>query len=442
MTRYDQRALDSAHHAAADRATGRWSSTARTPSSRSAGAPSCCRLHPRSHGRARRRMPAAGAGERALPPGAVGAGGRGAGRRWAGGLGGEAHVALVRAARAGARRRGRDRRGRREVVAAGTARGRRRRQQPGRGARDRRRRAARDLLSRAGRLARRARRRRARRRRAASWSELLASPAAATRTAWPRGLAYVPAPHAPYSVGRELFRKIFLVAARTAVPTSVHVAEDRDEIALLRDGSGALAAPSCRAWASIPTTRIAGQTPVAYLASLGAFDAPAPPLLVHMVHADADGSPPRARGRRHRGALSALEPAHHRRAARRRRCSSRRRAAGASAPTAWRRRPISRCGARSRRCASASPPCRPRRGWTPPRAAAPRPCSSAPWLAGGRRPPRDHRGHAAHARTPARRLLERAGARPAPGPSAGGRAREPSESACRHLSPARNPSGG
>jgi len=105
--------------------------------------------------------------------------------------------------------------------------------------------------------------------------------------AWPQGLAYVVAPHAPYSVGRELFRKIFHVAARAGVPTSVHVAEDRDEIALLRDGGGGWP-PVLRRMGVDPTTRVPGQPPVAYLTSLGAFGATHPPLLVHMVHADAD----------------------------------------------------------------------------------------------------------------------------------------------------------
>jgi cytosine/adenosine deaminase-related metal-dependent hydrolase len=113
------------------------------------------------------------------------------------------------------------------------------------------------------------------------------APVDAGATAWPHGLAYVTAPHAPYSVGRELMRKIFHVAARAGVPTSVHVAEDRDEIALLRDGSGAWPAVLRRMGVD-PATRVSGQPPVAYLASLGAFDAAQPPLLVHMVHADAD----------------------------------------------------------------------------------------------------------------------------------------------------------
>jgi len=37
-----------------------------------------------------------------------------------------------------------------------------------------------------------------------------------------------------------------------------------------------------------PSTRVPHKSPVAYLASLGAFQTETPPLLVHMVHADAD----------------------------------------------------------------------------------------------------------------------------------------------------------
>jgi cytosine/adenosine deaminase-related metal-dependent hydrolase len=101
---------------------------------------------------------------------------------------------------------------------------------------------------------------------------------------WPSGLGYVPAPHAPYSVGPELFRRIFAAAARTGLPTSVHVAEDDDEIALLRDGGGRWPAV-LEALGQSPATRVPGLGPVAYLRDLGAFDTRAPPLLVHMVHA-------------------------------------------------------------------------------------------------------------------------------------------------------------
>jgi cytosine/adenosine deaminase-related metal-dependent hydrolase len=104
---------------------------------------------------------------------------------------------------------------------------------------------------------------------------------------WPQEIAYVPAPHAPYSVGADLLRRIFAAAARAGLPTSVHLAEDEDEVALLRDGGGR--------WPAVletmgvdPATRIPRRSPLAYLASLGAFETPAPPLLVHMVHAGAD----------------------------------------------------------------------------------------------------------------------------------------------------------
>lgn len=47
------------------------------------------------------------------------------------------------------------------------------------------------------------------------------------------------APHAPFSVSRELFCAIAAVAAREAAPaTSVHLAESPDEVLFLADGSG------------------------------------------------------------------------------------------------------------------------------------------------------------------------------------------------------------
>jgi cytosine/adenosine deaminase-related metal-dependent hydrolase len=105
--------------------------------------------------------------------------------------------------------------------------------------------------------------------------------------AWPEPLAWVRAPHAPYSAGPELLRRIFSAAAASGRATSIHVAEDEDELALLRDGSGRW--PAVLAAMGVdPRTRVPGRSPVAYLASLGAFAGEAPPLLVHMVHASAD----------------------------------------------------------------------------------------------------------------------------------------------------------
>src|SRR6185295_8128796 len=43
---------------------------------------------------------------------------------------------------------------------------------------------------------------------------------------WPERVGYVPAPHAPFSVGPELLARIFAAAAAAARATSIHVAED------------------------------------------------------------------------------------------------------------------------------------------------------------------------------------------------------------------------
>jgi cytosine/adenosine deaminase-related metal-dependent hydrolase len=120
---------------------------------------------------------------------------------------------------------------------------------------------------------------------------------------WPVGLGYVPAPHAPYSADPELLSRIFAAAARTGLPTSIHVAEDPDELALLREGKGR--------WPAVlegmgvdPARRVPHLEPVAYLQALGAFAGPAPPLLVHMVHA----SPDDRRRARAAGATAVLCP--------------------------------------------------------------------------------------------------------------------------------------
>jgi cytosine/adenosine deaminase-related metal-dependent hydrolase len=120
---------------------------------------------------------------------------------------------------------------------------------------------------------------------------------------WPLGLGYVPAPHAPYSADPDLLRRIFAAAARTGLPTSIHVAEDEDEVALLADGTGR--------WPGVLTSmgidfarRVPRTSPVAYLAAQGAFAGPSPPLLVHMVHASADDR----RRAREAGATAVLCP--------------------------------------------------------------------------------------------------------------------------------------
>ncbi|MBC8131917.1 MAG: amidohydrolase family protein, partial [Deltaproteobacteria bacterium] len=103
----------------------------------------------------------------------------------------------------------------------------------------------------------------------------------------PRGVVAVPAPHAPYSVGPDLMKRIFEAAARAGHPTTIHLAEDNDEILLLRDGLGAWPAV-LRALGVDPADRTPRLSPTAYLERLGAFAGGPPPLLVHMVHTDAD----------------------------------------------------------------------------------------------------------------------------------------------------------
>jgi cytosine/adenosine deaminase-related metal-dependent hydrolase len=120
---------------------------------------------------------------------------------------------------------------------------------------------------------------------------------------WPVGLGYVPAPHSPYSADPELISRIFAAAARTGLPTTIHVAEDPDELALLREGKGRWPA-ILEAMGFDPARRVPHLEPVAYLQALGAFDGPAPPLLVHMVHA----SPDDRRRAREAGAAAVLCP--------------------------------------------------------------------------------------------------------------------------------------
>ena len=188
---------------------------------------------------------------------------------------------------------------------------------------------------------------------------------------WPENLGYVRAPHAPYSVGPDLMRRIFAAAATEQRATSIHVAEDEEELKLLRDGTGAwpamLAAMGIDAAARAP-----GKAPVEYLASLGAFDGGAPPLLVHMVHAGADDR----RLAREAGATVVLCPRSNLHIGGQLADVPALLADGVrsrSVPTASPPRPTCLCGARWRRWPPTSRRCRPPAGWRPPPEAAPTP---------------------------------------------------------------------
>ncbi len=104
---------------------------------------------------------------------------------------------------------------------------------------------------------------------------------------WPAGFAYVQAPHAPYSASADLLKRLFRAAASEGQATSLHVAEDKQELELLLRGEGAWCEVLTRLGVD-PQTRAPGLGPLPYLQSLGAFAGEAPPLLVHMCHAGAE----------------------------------------------------------------------------------------------------------------------------------------------------------
>lgn len=72
------------------------------------------------------------------------------------------------------------------------------------------------------------------------------------------------APHAPYTVGADLLRKVCDAARRLGVGLHTHLSETREEVENAR--------------------RDFGMTPIAYWDSLGAFDGIAPIIAAHCVH--------------------------------------------------------------------------------------------------------------------------------------------------------------
>src|SRR5438876_9212462 len=60
-------------------------------------------------------------------------------------------------------------------------------------------------------------------------------------------------PHAPYTVSEPLYRAVAAFARRERLPIAVHLAESREETALVRDGAGPFAdAPRARGIAVVP----------------------------------------------------------------------------------------------------------------------------------------------------------------------------------------------
>ncbi|MDX2019370.1 MAG: amidohydrolase family protein [Deltaproteobacteria bacterium] len=105
--------------------------------------------------------------------------------------------------------------------------------------------------------------------------------------AWPQRFAYVQAPHAPYSASPRLLQRLFASAAARGERTTIHAAEDADEIALLVHGKGQWPAVLNRL--GVPAgERTPQQRPVPYLAQQGAFAGAHPCALVHMTEADTE----------------------------------------------------------------------------------------------------------------------------------------------------------
>jgi 5-methylthioadenosine/S-adenosylhomocysteine deaminase len=88
-------------------------------------------------------------------------------------------------------------------------------------------------------------------------------------------------PHAPYTVSRPLYEAAAGFARRERLPVAVHVAESREEVALVCDGAGPFAEALDRRGISVVTQRC---SPVAYLVRLGVIGRGT--LCIHCVHVD------------------------------------------------------------------------------------------------------------------------------------------------------------
>jgi cytosine/adenosine deaminase-related metal-dependent hydrolase len=92
----------------------------------------------------------------------------------------------------------------------------------------------------------------------------------------------VPTPHGPHTTSPQLIRMLAARAAAAGEPISIHVAESRSEIDLIRDGSGPLPDLLREREMWDPGFEPRGHTPVEHLDRLGALTAGT--LAVHCVH--------------------------------------------------------------------------------------------------------------------------------------------------------------
>src|SRR5437764_362931 len=91
-------------------------------------------------------------------------------------------------------------------------------------------------------------------------------------------------PHAPYTVSEPLYRAVAEFARRETLPVAMHLAESRDETALVRDGAGSFA-QALRA-RGIPV-QAHHCSPVQYLLQLGVLEHATGWLFIHCVQVDA-----------------------------------------------------------------------------------------------------------------------------------------------------------
>jgi 5-methylthioadenosine/S-adenosylhomocysteine deaminase len=117
---------------------------------------------------------------------------------------------------------------------------------------------------------------------AASLAALQAALARFAPVATPRTRLGV-SPHAPYTVSEPLYRVVAELARREALPLAMHLAESREETALVRDGAGTFA-EALRA-RGIPV-QPHHCSPVQYLLQLGVLERATGWLCIHCVQVD------------------------------------------------------------------------------------------------------------------------------------------------------------
>ncbi len=110
---------------------------------------------------------------------------------------------------------------------------------------------------------------------------LTARPAASASESFRDRLTVGVSPHAPYSVSEPLYRAVAEYAKREGLPIAVHLAESREETALVRDGAGPFAEMLRKRGIAVTAQ---GISPVQYLARLGVLGPKT--LAIHCVQID------------------------------------------------------------------------------------------------------------------------------------------------------------